>query len=90
MTMKQAVFDDLTAKDYWVTLGVKFGADFLAYTADPLTCHAKYLVIVLPENESKIAATHLVQAERVANTVKKNLLVAFGSVQKIEYFRVTF
>jgi len=58
--MKQAVFDDLTKKSYWVTLGIKFGADFLAYTSDPLTCHAKYLVLVLPENQTTISAMQLV------------------------------
>lgn len=88
--MKQAVFDDLTARGLWVTLGVKFGADFLAYAADPLTCHAKYLVVVLPEHQTTIEASQLVQAERVANTVKKDLLVAFGSVDKLDYLRVTF
>jgi tRNA-intron lyase len=71
-----------------VTLGVKYGADFLAYTADPLTCHAKYLVVVLPEHETSIDAAKLVQAERMANTVKKDLLVAFGHRDSFQYFRV--
>ena len=50
----QAVFDDLTSKGFWVTQGIKFGADFLAYEGDPLTCHARFLVIVLPQNSSSI------------------------------------
>ncbi len=31
----------------FVTFGLKFGADFLAYEQDPLVCHAKYLVKVI-------------------------------------------
>ena len=38
------VFADLTSKGMFVTFGLKFGADFLAYQDDPLICHAKYLV----------------------------------------------
>lgn len=41
------MFTDLTKRGNFVTLGVKFGADFLAYENDPLICHAKYLVKVI-------------------------------------------
>lgn len=51
-SMAQTVFNDLTEKGFWLTLGVKFGTDFLAYEGDPLTCHAKFCVMVLPEGES--------------------------------------
>jgi len=88
--MKQAVFNDLTRQGFWVTLGIKFGADFLAYSGDPLCCHAKYCVMVLPENSYTIDTMQLVLAERMANTVKKDLLIAFGCCQKIEYFKVSF
>ena len=41
-------------KGFWVTLGLKFGSDFLAYEGDPLTCHARYLVRILPESTISI------------------------------------
>ena len=69
-------------------MGNKFGADFLAYEGDPLTCHAKFLVIV--KEDSVISQQELVLAERMANTVKKDLLIAFNSSQKICYCKVTF
>jgi tRNA-splicing endonuclease subunit Sen34 len=77
--MYQAVFNDLTNQGYWLTLGFKFGADFLAYEGDPLTCHAKFCVMVLTEHQSTIEVKQLVMAQRIANSVKKDLLIAFGS-----------
>ena len=39
------VFTDLTLnKKLFLTDGLKFGSDFLAYQGDPLIYHAKYLV----------------------------------------------
>jgi tRNA splicing endonuclease len=46
--------------------------------------------MVLPENSNTIDTMQLVLAERMANTVKKDLLIAFGCCQKIEYFKVSF
>ena len=60
-----------------MTQGIKFGADFLAYEGDPLTCHARFLVIVLPEESTSIGINQLILAERMANTVKKDLHIAF-------------
>ena len=48
------VFADLTSKGMFVTFGLKFGADFLAYQDDPLICHAKYLVKVF-EGSTRIS-----------------------------------
>ena len=44
-SVKLKVFTDLTLnKKMFLTDGLKFGADFLAYQGDPLIYHAKYLV----------------------------------------------
>ena len=44
-SVKLKVFTDLTlTKKMYLTDGLKFGADFLAYQGDPLNYHAKYLV----------------------------------------------
>jgi len=41
------IFTDLTLnKSMYLTDGLKFGANFLAYEGDPLLYHAKYLVKV--------------------------------------------
>ena len=70
------VFTDLTKRGKFVTLGLKFGADFLAYDNDPLVCHAKYLVKVVPYANC-LNQNELISAERIANQAKKNLLVAY-------------
>ena len=49
-----------------MTLGLKFGADFLAYDNDPLVCHAKYLVKVVSVGSS-LDQNSVISAERVAN-----------------------
>lgn len=55
---KFKVFVDLTTKkNFFVTFGLKFGGDFLAYEEDPLVCHAKYLVKVI---ESSLTVTDLI------------------------------
>ena len=47
--MEQRVFNDLTGdKGFFLTQGLKFGATFLAYEGDPMTCHSRYLVFVSP------------------------------------------
>lgn len=69
---------------------MKFGADFLMYEGDPLTCHAKYLVKVLMT--SKIKAEDLILYERVANSAKKDLLLMFkeGQANRFEYCAISY
>ena len=57
--------------------GLKYGADYLAYTVDPCEGHAKYLVKLL-QNSSRLGVTELAACERVANQAKKDLLVVYG------------
>ena len=45
-TLKNRVFSDLTKKGFFVTQGLKYGATFLAYEGDPLTCHSRFMVYV--------------------------------------------
>ena len=37
----------------FVTYGLNYGADFLAYESDPIVCHAKYLVKILENSVIK-------------------------------------
>ena len=80
-----------------MTQGLKFGATFLAYEGDPLTCHAKYLVQV--SKSSQIDMQTLIQCERLANSVAKDLLIAYlsesgdssgGESPQIEYATISF
>ena len=51
-----------------MTLGFKFGADFLAYEGDPEICHAKYLVKVCDgKGIGKVPVQELISSERIAN-----------------------
>ena len=72
-----AVFSDLTKKGFFVTQGLKFGATFLAYEGDPLTCHARYLVHVSEAESSCIDTSTLLKCERLANSVAKDLLIGY-------------
>lgn len=74
------MFNHLTDRGFFVTFGLNFGSDFLAYEKDPLLCHAKYLVKVL--EGTTISTAELVLAERVANQAKKDLLLCYSSEKK--------
>ena len=50
--INQEVFDDLTDRGFYVTQGLKYGADFLAYEGDPMTCHSRFLVQVSQQEGS--------------------------------------
>ena len=58
-----------------MTLGLKFGADFLAYEGDPFTCHAEYMVRII--NSSIVSVDELVLSERMAQSIKKDLLLVY-------------
>ena len=84
--MYQMVFSDLTEKGFLVTRGLKYGADFLAYEGDPTTCHARYMVHVVDAKSGEnsdaaetatISMQTLIRCERLANSVKKDLLIAY-------------
>eukprot|EP00892_Ulva_mutabilis_P008061 jgi/Ulvmu1/5627/UM023_0166.1 len=71
---RHAVFADLYFKRYFLTDGIKFGGDFLAYEGDPETCHAAFTVLVTPGGY--LADDALGAACRAATAARKKLLVA--------------
>lgn len=75
------IYKDLWEKGYYITVGHKFGGDFLVYPGDPVKFHAKFLVICI-ENESEIPLTELVALGRLGTSVRKTILLA--SVSKKE------
>eukprot|EP01080_Neovahlkampfia_damariscottae_P004547 gene4547-7931_t len=69
------IFKDLWKKGYYVTLGSKFGGDFLIYGGDPLNYHAQFIVLCLEPNE--FFQTHKIASlGRLGNTVKKDILLS--------------
>ncbi|ETW03318.1 hypothetical protein H310_04815 [Aphanomyces invadans] len=82
--LRHRVFLDLWEKGLYITSGSKFGGDFLIYDADPLTTHAKAIVLVA---ESPIvAAPALAGYCRLARAVKKSWVLAFADVhQTVSY-----
>jgi tRNA-intron endonuclease len=72
---KLLVYRKLREASFVVTPGIKFGADFAAYERGPGLDHAPYLVRVMSPS-TKITATDIVLAGRLATTVRKQFIVA--------------
>lgn len=78
---KLLVYTKLREAGFVVTPGVKFGADFAAYERGPGLDHAPYLVRVTPPS-TKINATDIVLAGRLATTVRKQFIIAIPELGK--------
>lgn len=95
---RQAVFDDLHARGYYLTCGAKFGTDFLAYAADPQVVHAALAVVVMDGDED-ISARDVVAWGRLGDAVRKRTVLAWteesregkaghGEAVRVEYVGV--
>lgn len=62
---------------YYLTSGIKFGGDWLAYPGDPLMYHAQFVVRV-EIAERAMRPTFFVAAAREAHSARKHLLYAFS------------
>lgn len=76
--LRRVAFLDLWAKGYRMTSGIKFGVDWLTYRGDPTSCHAAFMVTVLPAG-APVAPLELIARSRVATTALK--ICAFAYVQ---------
>lgn len=93
---KRIVFRDLYIRGFFVTMGMKFGCDFLAYIGDPVRYHAQYAVRVLKNKDGKIDMAKINYQEmnalqRLCHTANKTPLftIVLGEHQnpkKVEYF----
>lgn len=86
--VRRLVFADLWRRGYRCTPGLKFGVDFLSYTADASQVHAGFMVIIKSEAASgrvttagDIAPMDLVAKSRVATTALKICVMAYGNVE---------
>lgn len=78
---KLVVFRDLYQRGFYLSMGLKFGCDFLAYQGDPVRYHAKFAirltankgghVDLVQEKYNELNALH-----RLCHTTKKTLALA--------------
>ena len=68
------VFVDLWERGYYLTSGVNFGGDFLAYPGDPIRYHSFFIVIIIPWGK-KITPFEIISAGRLGASVKKTALL---------------
>jgi tRNA-intron endonuclease len=78
--LKYTVFQNLRARGYVVSPGIKFGCDFAVYEHGPGIDHAPFLVKVLNADEV-ITATNIILSGRLATTVKKQFIIAIPNMK---------
>jgi len=76
MEARTEVFRDLWRRGYWLTDGMKFGADFLLYPGNPESYHAEAVVVVQPHSSTRLSGLELVGLVRLATAVRKKVLIA--------------
>jgi len=77
---KYAVYRDLRGRQLIVTPGIKFGCDFAIYEHGPGIDHAPYMVSVRKASD-EISATDVVNAGRLATTVRKRFIIAIPDLE---------
>ena len=77
---KYAVYRDLRGQQLIVTPGIKFGCDFAIYEHGPGVDHAPYMVSVRKASD-EISATDVVNAGRLATTVRKRFIIAIPDLE---------
>lgn len=69
------IFKDLWERGFYLSDGLNFGGDFLAYIGDPNLHHAA-LIVKCFEDEEKLEVNDLIGLGRLGNTVKKKMVFA--------------
>ncbi|CAL1288750.1 unnamed protein product [Larinioides sclopetarius] len=73
--LRYAVYKDLWEKKYFITSGVKFGGDFMAYEGDPLKYHALFVIVCMCRGQ-RFQGYDLVTYGRLGHQVKKTVALA--------------
>jgi tRNA-intron endonuclease len=87
---KYLVYKDLRKRGYLLKSGLKYGADFRIYgkNKSPSEEHSKWLLII-EESSNRIKWEEFTSKNRVANSTKKNLLIAiFDSEESLIYYEI--
>ena len=72
---KYTVYKNLRERGYVVTPGIKYGCDFAVYEHGPGVDHAPFIVQVRDFSDG-LSASEIVEAGRLATTVRKTFIVA--------------
>uniref|UniRef100_A0A5K3EY11 tRNA-intron lyase n=1 Tax=Mesocestoides corti TaxID=53468 RepID=A0A5K3EY11_MESCO len=79
------VFQSLWSKGFYITCSAaKLGGNFLVYQGDPLFHHASHIVTVLTPH-SRISLSRLSASLRIANSVRKVLVLATADNDEVVY-----
>ena len=70
-----AVFEALHNQGYYLSTGLRFGGDFVAYPGDPLRYHSHFTATVLATPHTQVPAYHIVASGRLGTAVKKSHLL---------------
>ncbi|XP_023230056.1 tRNA-splicing endonuclease subunit Sen34-like [Centruroides sculpturatus] len=73
--LQYAVFCNLWEKGYYITPGIKFGGDFLAYAGNPTLYHALYIIVCV-QYEETFSPLRLIALSRLGTHVKKTAVLA--------------
>mmetsp|Transcript_26755 Transcript_26755/g.61727 ORF Transcript_26755/g.61727 Transcript_26755/m.61727 type:complete len:226 (-) Transcript_26755:152-829(-) len=73
---RSALYRALWDEGYHLTVGCKFGAEYLAYRGDPNEVHAEATVHLLPPGQTSLSGLELVAAARTSNSVRKRAIIA--------------
>ncbi|MDE1763382.1 MAG: tRNA-intron lyase [Thaumarchaeota archaeon] len=80
---KYLVYKEFRDKGYIVNPGIKFGCDFAVYQKGPGIDHAPYVLQVYNSTDT-MSATGVVQAGRLATTVRKQFILAIPRGNKVD------
>lgn len=84
LDMKYAVYRNLRERGYVVTPGIKYGCDFAVYEHGPGVDHAPFIVQVKSSGDG-LTAPEIVEAGRLATTVRKTFLIALVDGDDIRF-----
>lgn len=73
-----ALYGALHARGFWVTDGLKYGAQWMCYRGDPLVYHAACAVVSIGKTDATClhTAAELVAFARLCNTTRKTAVLA--------------
>ncbi|KAJ1649905.1 tRNA-splicing endonuclease subunit [Coemansia sp. RSA 1836] len=80
------MYRDLHSRGFFITRGIKFGADYMLYPGEPMRYHSHY-VVSLVEHDQAITPRELVALGRLGTSVKKTRFLCSwdASTQKFVY-----
>ena len=69
------IYEHFTLAGYWLTTGLQYGVDFLAYRGSPELYHSECIVYCV-EFDAKISTERLMQMTRIGSKTNKKLVLA--------------